>query len=75
MTWYDFLLCLQEAIVKIMKMRKKITNAVLQTELVQMLRNMFTPTKRMIKEQIEWLIDYGYMRREDDSIDSFVYVA
>ena len=46
----------QEAIVKIMKMRKKITNAQLITELVEILKNMFLPSKKMIKEQIEWLI-------------------
>ena len=40
----------QEAIVRIMKMHKTITNAVLQTELVEMLKNMFLPCKRMIKE-------------------------
>jgi cullin-5 len=65
----------QEAIVKIMKMRKKITNAQLQTELVEILKNMFLPSKKMIKEQIEWLIENKYMKRDDDNINQFIYVA
>lgn len=65
----------QEAIVKIMKMRKRITNAQLQTELVEMLKNMFLPSKKMIKEQIEWLIEHKYMRRDEDNIATFIYMA
>ncbi|CAN0230992.1 cullin-5 [Lampetra fluviatilis] len=65
----------QEAIIQIMKMRKKISNAQLQTELVEILKNMFFPQKKMIKEQIEWLIDHKYIRRDEDSINTFMYVA
>lgn len=42
-----------------MKMRKKISNAQLQTELVEILKNMFLPQKKMIKEQIEWLLEHN----------------
>ena len=62
---------MQEAIVKIMKIRKTITNAALQTELVEILKNIFIPQKRMIKEQIEWLIDHKFLRREN----TFLYVV
>lgn len=65
----------QEAIVKILKMRKRITNAQLQTEMIEMLKNMFKPCKVMIKEQIEWLIERKYIRRDEDNIGVFVYVA
>ncbi|XP_065837404.1 cullin-5-like [Oscarella lobularis] len=65
----------QEAVVKIMKMRKRISNAALQTELVEMLKNMFLPQKKMIKEQIEWLIEHKYMKRDDNDINSFIYLA
>ncbi|XP_065907463.1 cullin-5-like [Dysidea avara] len=65
----------QEAIVKIMKMRKRITNAALQTELVEILKNMFIPPKKMIKEQIEWLIENKYMKRDDKNINTFTYLA
>ncbi|GAB1607667.1 cullin-5-like [Argonauta hians] len=69
------ILRVQEAIVKIMKMRKKITNAALQTELVEILKNMFLPSKKLIKEQIEWLIEHKYMRRDEDNINLFIYMA
>ncbi|GAB6032838.1 Cullin-5 [Chamberlinius hualienensis] len=65
----------QEAIVKIMKMRKRITNAQLQTELVEILKNMFLPSKKLIKEQIEWLIEHKYIKRDEDDINLFLYMA
>ena len=65
----------QEAIIKILKMRKKISNAQLQSELVEILKNMFLPSKKMIKEQIEWLIEHKYMKRDEDNINLFIYMA
>lgn len=97
----------QEAIIKIMKMRKKLNNAALQVcftfsralhcddsakqtytltifvfsltskqvELIDILKNMFLPSKKMIKEQLEWLIEHKYMRRDDDDINTFIYMA
>lgn len=66
---------MQEAIVKILKMRKRISNAQLQTELVEMLKNMFLPSKKLIKEQLEWLIEHKYMKRDDENINIFIYMA
>lgn len=60
---------------KIMKMRKRMSNAALQTELVEILKNMFIPPKKMIKEQIEWLIEHRYMKRDDENRNLFVYLA
>lgn len=72
---WQLFVSLQEAIVKIMKMRKRITNAALQTELVEILRNMFLPSKKLIKEQIEWLIEHKYMKRDEENINMFIYMA
>jgi len=66
---------LQEAIIKILKTRKKMSNTQLQTELVDILKNMFLPSKKMIKEQIEWLIEHRYMKRDEDDINTFIYMA
>ena len=66
---------IQEAVVKIMKMRKTLSNAALQTELVQMLKNQFLPQKKMIKEQIEWLIQQKYMKRSEQDLSTFIYLA
>ena len=60
---------------KIMKMRKRLSNAALQTELVEILKNMFIPPKKMIKEQIEWLIEHRYMKRDDNNRNTFIYLA
>ncbi|XP_024085329.1 cullin-5 isoform X2 [Cimex lectularius] len=69
------ILRVQEAIIKILKMRKRISNAQLQSELIDILKNMFLPSKKMIKEQIEWLIEHKYMRRDEDDINTFIYMA
>lgn len=47
----------------------------LQAELIDILKNMFLPSKKMIKEQLEWLIEHKYMRRDDDDINTFIYMA
>ena len=65
----------QEAIVKILKMRKRISNAQLQTELIEILKYLFKPPKKMIKEQVEWLIEHRYMKRDDKDINCFIYLA
>ncbi|XP_077975041.1 cullin-5-like [Styela clava] len=65
----------QEAIVKILKMRKRINHAQLQTELVEMLKNMFFPQKKLIKQQIEWLIEHKYMKRDEEDINVFIYLV
>ena len=57
------------------QMRKKISNAQLQVELVDILKNMFLPSKKMIKEQIEWLIENKYMKRDEADINCFIYMA
>ena len=76
-SFYLKFILIWEAIVKIMKMRKRMTNTALQIELVEILKNMhmFIPPKKMIKEQIEWLIENKYMKRDDESLSTFVYLA
>lgn len=51
------------------------SSSILQAELIDILKNMFLPSKKMIKEQLEWLIEHKYMRRDDDDINMFIYVA
>lgn len=54
---------------------RRLNSCVLQGELIDILKNMFLPSKKMIKEQLEWLIEHKYMRRDDDDINMFIYVA
>ena len=65
----------KEAIVQIMKTRQRMNNAQLQTELIEILKNMFVPSKKLIKEMIEWLIDHRYMARSETNMSEYVYVA
>ena len=65
----------QEAIVKIMKMRKTIENGQLWTELIDLLKNQFVPSKTIVKEQIEWLIGNKYMKRDPTKLGAFIYMA
>ena len=65
----------QEAVIKILKIRKRISNAQLHNELIDILKNMFLPSKKMVKEQVEWLIEHKYMKRDEDNINMFIYMA
>uniref|UniRef100_A0A1A9UDB2 Cullin family profile domain-containing protein n=1 Tax=Glossina austeni TaxID=7395 RepID=A0A1A9UDB2_GLOAU len=47
----------QEALIEIIKMRKRINNAISRAELIDILKNIFLPSKKMIKEQLVWLIE------------------
>jgi len=62
-------------LLQFIQMRKRVTNAQLQTELVDILKNFFLPSKKMMKEQVEWLIEHKYMKRDEDDINTFLYVA
>uniref|UniRef100_A0AAF5D2N2 Cullin-5 n=2 Tax=Strongyloides stercoralis TaxID=6248 RepID=A0AAF5D2N2_STRER len=53
----------QEAIIKIMKMRKECDIIYLENEVVRMLKNIFYPNKKLIKEQIEYLINEKVIER------------
>jgi cullin-5 len=61
--------------VKILKMRKRVTLAQLQTELIELLKNMFLPSKKLVKETIEWLIENKYMERDEANINTFIYTT
>lgn len=58
-----------------MKMRKRVTLAQLQTELIELLKNMFLPSKKLVKETIEWLIENKYMERDEANINTFIYTT
>lgn len=63
----------QEAIVKIMKMRKSIQFSALHIELTNVLKQMFIPSKTLIKEQLEWLIENDYVRRDCNDSNLLLY--
>ena len=56
-------------------MRKRVTLAQLQSELIELLKNMFLPSKKLVKETIEWLIENKYMERDEANMNAFIYTT
>lgn len=44
--------CVIEYLLKVMKVRKRCQSAQLQTELIELLKHMFQPSRKLIKEQV-----------------------
>ncbi|GMT10094.1 hypothetical protein PFISCL1PPCAC_1391, partial [Pristionchus fissidentatus] len=65
----------QEAAVKVLKTRKELSLAALEHELINVLKQMFVPTKTMMKEQLEWLLENNFIARKEGKMDTFLYVS
>ncbi|CAL8100197.1 unnamed protein product [Calicophoron daubneyi] len=65
----------QEGVIKIMKTRKRLNFNELYKELVDLLRYQFVPSKRLIKEVLEWLIEKQYIARNDADMNTFTYLT
>ena len=66
----------QEAALKILKSRRRIGAADFTCELVELLKSQFLPSKKLIKEQIEWLIQQDFMARDPKNpLDTYLYKA
>lgn len=65
----------QEAIIKIMKVRKRLTFLEMYKELTSLLKDQFIPSKRLLKEVIEWLIQGRYIQRDLNEMDAFIYIS
>jgi len=57
----NFTIRTQEAIQKILKSRKSVSRSNLVIELIDLLKSQFLPSKRLINEQIEFLIKQDYI--------------
>ncbi|XP_055355392.1 cullin-5-like isoform X2 [Paramacrobiotus metropolitanus] len=65
----------QEAITKVMKTRKTASMTEIHTETIELLKNLFVPTRKVLKEQIEYLIEKEYISRDERDFGVFHYVA
>lgn len=63
------------AIVRTMKSRKKLGLSQIVAEVVQQLSKMFQAEVKMIKKQVESLIDREYVKRDDENPNVFIYLA
>mmetsp|Transcript_15091 Transcript_15091/g.45575 ORF Transcript_15091/g.45575 Transcript_15091/m.45575 type:complete len:755 (-) Transcript_15091:786-3050(-) len=63
------------AIVRTMKSRKRLGLTQIISEVVQQLSKMFQADVRMIKKQVESLIDREYLKRDEDNPNMFLYLA
>lgn len=65
----------QEAVVRIMKSRKRLGFSDIYQQVIGLLKDQFIPSKRMLKEVLEWLIERHYIERDLRDIDTFIYVT
>lgn len=68
------ILRVQEAIMKIIKMRKTIDCTALYLEINNVLKEMFVPSKTLIQNQIEWLIENKYIQRNSDDPNLLIHI-
>ncbi|KAH6924890.1 hypothetical protein HPB50_025905 [Hyalomma asiaticum] len=66
---------IEAAIVRVMKARKKLSHNDLVTEVTDLLRDRFTPSRAALKRRVDALIDKMYLERDNGDREVYVYVS
>jgi cullin 4 len=66
---------LDAAIVRIMKSKKELPYEQLKTALIEAVKSHFVPEVPIIKQRIQSLVEQEYLKRDEDDMNVYVYVA
>ncbi|KAL4069083.1 Cullin family-domain-containing protein [Scleroderma citrinum] len=66
---------LDAAIVRIMKAKKELSYEQLKTQTIEAVKNHFVPEVIVIKQRIAGLVEQEYLRRDEDDMNKYIYVA
>lgn len=65
----------QEALVKLMKARKTLHHTQIHSQLIQLLCQQFQPSKKLIKETLEFAMENKFVARDENDLNVFHYTA
>ncbi|KAI0666200.1 Cullin-domain-containing protein [Trametes maxima] len=66
---------LDAAIVRVMKGKKELHYEQLKTATIEAVRKHFVPEVGMIKQRIQGLVELEYLRRDEEDMNRYIYVA
>ena len=66
---------LDAAIVRIMKAKKELSYEQLKTQTIEAVKGHFVPEVVVIKQRIAGLVEQEYLKRDEDDMNKYIYVA
>jgi len=66
---------IEAAMVRVMKARNRLEWNLLQVEVINILKNRFTPDSKMLKKRLESLIDRKFMERDENDPKIILYIS
>jgi cullin 4 len=66
---------LDAAIVRVMKSKKELSYEQLKTAIIEAVKSHFVPEVPIIKQRIQSLVEQEYLKRDEDDMNMYVYVA
>lgn len=58
-----------------MKAKKELTYEALKAQTIDAVKNHFMPEVNVIKQRVDGLVEQEYLRRDENDMNKFVYVA